>query len=124
AASPNDVALAYPTEKEWNQWPEFSVQSLSRTNSRATPRSIVRVRGIVGERSTAKTLVIIQGTNQLTAYTEQTVSMSPGSPVEVVGFLYRKGGIPVLQSAQFHPTPEAQLSEAPKQTPKIDERHP
>ena len=124
AASPDDVALAYPTEKEWNRWPEFSVQSLLRTNSRATQRGIVRLRGVVGDGSAGKTLVLVQGTNQLTAYAEQTISMPPGASVEVVGFLGRKGGTPVLQSAQFHPAPGAQLTEPPKQAPRIDERHP
>lgn len=123
-ASPADIALAYPSEKEWSQWPEFPLHDLLGKNPPVAPGTPVRVRGVIGHQNAGKSLVVSDGTNQLTALSEQTLLFSPGTPVEVVGFFDRAGAISTLESAQFRVVSNLQPGTALKQIRVIDPAHP
>jgi len=123
-ASPDDVTLPPPKEEEWGQWPEFSIQRLLTRNSSAAPGTLLRVHGRVGAQSGGKTLILSDGTNQLTASCEEMVSLSPGDPVEVAGFFDKEGATPSLRWARLRAGAIRQLIAAPSQTRVINQRHP
>ncbi|MGC9941363.1 MAG: ATP-binding protein [Verrucomicrobiota bacterium] len=123
-ASPDDVALARPTDKEWSQWPEFPLHELLGKNSPVAPGTPVRVGGVIGVPSAGKGLVVSEGTNHLTAVSEQTLSFPLGTPVEVVGFFNKAGPNSTLDSAQFRVASIIQPGTLPKQNRVIDQAHP
>lgn len=123
-ASPDDVALARPTDKEWSQWPEFPLHDLLGKNPPVAPGTPVRVRGVIGNPGAGRALVVSEGTNHLTAVSEQMLSFSPGTPVEVVGFFDKTGANSTLDSAQFRVASVIQSGTLSKQTRLIDQAHP
>jgi signal transduction histidine kinase len=95
-SSLDDVTLAAPTEKEWNEWPEYTFAQLDESN---VPAQIVRVRGLLVDQKAGQSLTLSQGSNQLTVFSRQPNSLSKGAGVQSLGLYARRGGKPALYLA-------------------------
>jgi len=102
------VSLAATTQKDWNEWPQRSLEFLRRTNSAvAVLGSPVRVAGTLIQQTPGRSLVLGKGTNEIVINSTGEVPLAPGSAVEAIGFLGREQSRPVLQMAQYRPGAES-----------------
>ncbi|HEV7923877.1 MAG TPA: PAS domain-containing protein, partial [Verrucomicrobiae bacterium] len=106
----NDVTLVVPKEKDWNQWPEYSMGDLAGTN--LIPHGLVRVVGTVDDQVVGRYPVLKEGTNRIVIVDEGGSSFPGNSRVEAAGFLAREAGRAILRWAVCRPAGEkAQPSE-------------
>jgi PAS domain S-box-containing protein len=114
----NDVTLVAPQDKDWNQWPEYSVGDLAVTNF--VPPGLVRVTGTVDDPGAGRYLMLKDGTNRIAIHDEDGSALPANSRVEALGFLDREARRTILRWAVCRPAGE-------KTTPvamAIDAEHP
>ncbi len=99
-----DVGLVAPPEKDWDQLPEFSFESL--TAASPFPTGLVRVIGTVDELNSARFTILREGTNRIAILDSEASAWPRDSRVEAAGFLSREGGRPALRWAVWRPAGE------------------
>ncbi len=114
----SDVTLATPQDKEWDQWPEYSVSDVTRTN--VLPVGLVRVTATVDEQGAGRNPVLQDGTNKIVIVDAESSSWPRGSRVEAAGFLSRETGRTVLRWATCRPASQKPL----RSERAIDAEHP
>jgi PAS domain S-box-containing protein len=102
----NDVAIVAPQEKDWSQWPEYSVAQLGDSN--LIPHGILRVTGTVDEQGFGRypALTDGEGTNQIVILLGDGSAFPPDSRVEVAGFVGRDSTRTFLRWALCRPAGE------------------
>ena len=93
----SDLSLAPPAEGEWNAIPFHSLAVLLSTN--APEPGLIRVRGKVQGHDPTRGLILVDGTNRLRVSVADANHWSPGSLVEVAGFLHTERAGPELTMA-------------------------
>jgi PAS domain S-box-containing protein len=114
----SDVALAAAKDKDWNQWPEYTVGELAGTNS--IPQGLVRVIGTVDDQGNGRFTMLKEGTNRIAIFDGEASAWPRHSRVEAAGFLSREAGRTALRWAACRPAAEKALPAAMA----IDAQHP
>ena len=121
-AAMNDVNLAPPAPRDWGAWPEFSLESLCRSNLPLA--RLVRVRGRLLQQAPGAGLVLGQGTNRLEVLSTQESSFEADSEIESAGFCGGKPGAPVLYLAYSRLAPTETISSLPRPSASEELRGP
>jgi PAS domain S-box-containing protein len=100
----NNVTLVAPQDKDWNQWPEYSVGDLAGTN--VIPPGLVRVTGTVDAQGGWRYSMLKEGTNRIIIYDGEGGALPRNSRVEAVGFLSRESRRTILRWAACRPAGE------------------
>ena len=96
----DQVTFVARTEKDWSQWPVYSVERLTRTNARVRIGNPIRVLGTAAQQDNQGVVLVDKGTNLLRVYLKSTETILTGERVEAIGFLAREGEAPTLRFAQ------------------------
>ena len=85
------VATFAQTEKDWSEWPVYSLGRLTRTNGFVSAGTPVRLLGTVLQQN-AGAIVIGDKTNAVRVHVEGETLLTTGSYAEASGFLERDPG--------------------------------
>lgn len=111
-AGPQQVSFVARTEKEWGEWPAYSLERLTRTNARVRIGSPVRVVGTQAQQDSESIVLGEKGTNLVRVYSKGSEAFSTGQRIEAIGILDREGGMPTVRLAQVRPAAQVQPTPA------------
>jgi len=120
----DQVTILAVSEKDWSEWPLYTLNRLSRTNASLALGSPVRVISTVLQQDSETIVLGDKGTNLLRVYARNAPPLTPGTLSEAIGFLDRKTGTPRLIFAQVRPSVQSAVQTPPKELPEQDPLRP
>jgi PAS domain S-box-containing protein len=112
------LKVVVETEKDWSQWPLYSLSRLSRTNGSVLAGNPVRVIGTIIRQDSKSLILTDKGTNLIRVSAPTVGTLPPGSFCEVVGFFTRESGTSKLWLAHVRPTSKPESTKAIAAEPK------
>ncbi|HLH53734.1 MAG TPA: PAS domain-containing protein [Verrucomicrobiae bacterium] len=91
-----NVSVLLESEKDWVEWPLYSLKRIVQTNSPIAPGSPVRVTGTVVQQDSNGITITDNGTNVVLVRTASPAASAPGAIIDAVGFLDQSTRIPSI----------------------------